>query len=370
MSTSSIVISACFGRSGEVRPTAHRYCRFVNTKLSVPAQIVTPLTSLLGISHPILLAPMGDTAGGRLAAAVSAAGGLGLIGGGYGDPEWLATELDIAGDARVGIGFITFALDERPRALRIAIDARPPAIQLSFGDPRPYADDIHASGALLICQTQTTDEVQMAMEAGADVIVAQGQDSGGHGRSRRATMGLVPSVVDTVSPIPVVAAGGIADGRGLAAALMLGAAGVTMGTRFFASTHALSSSTEATALVAARTDDTTRTPVFDLVPGRARWPAGHDGRAVRNRLTDEWAQRGDLAEAGRMFEASAADDFDVRPLWAGEGLDLITAIETPASIVAEVVADAAARISNAQRLLVETVSSNVFPLQSDATLDK
>ena len=96
---------------------------------------------------------MGDTAGGRLAAAVSAAGGLGLIGGGYADPDWLTTELAAAGDACVGVGFITFALDQRPGALRLALDTHPPAIQLSFGDPRPYADDIHNSGALLICQS-------------------------------------------------------------------------------------------------------------------------------------------------------------------------------------------------------------------------
>jgi nitronate monooxygenase len=102
--------------------------------------ISTALTDLLGIRHPVLLAPMGGSAGGRLAAAVSDAGGLGLIGGGYADPEWLVAELEIAGHARVGVGFITFALAERPEALRIALDADPLAIQLSFGDPRPFAD--------------------------------------------------------------------------------------------------------------------------------------------------------------------------------------------------------------------------------------
>lgn len=288
---------------------------------------------------------MGDTAGGRLAAAVSAAGALGLIGGGYADLDWLATELAAAGDARVGVGFITFALDERPDALRMALDAGPVAIQLSFGDPRPYADEIHGNGALLICQTQTSDEVRSAVEAGADVIIAQGQDSGGHGRPERSTMGLVPSVVDTVGAIPVVAAGGIADGRGLAAALMLGASGVTMGTRFLASTDALSDPAEAAALIAARADDTRRTPVFDLVPGRHRWPSGHDGRAVRNRLTDEWDSHADLSEADRMFRSSAPDDFSIRPLWAGEGLDLIAQIETPASIVTGIVAEAVNRIA-------------------------
>ena len=144
----------------------------MTTTPELPTMITTPITTLLGIRHPILLAPMGDTAGGRLAAAVSAAGGLGLIGGGYADPDWLTTELAAAGDACVGVGFITFALDQRPGALRLALDTHPPAIQLSFGDPRPYADDIHNSGALLICQVQTSEEIAHAVAAGADVIIA------------------------------------------------------------------------------------------------------------------------------------------------------------------------------------------------------
>lgn len=320
----------------------------------LPTMITTPLTTLLGIRHPILLAPMGDTAGGRLAAAVSAAGGLGLIGGGYADPDWLAKELAAAGDARVGVGFITFALDRRPGALRLALDAHPPAIQLSFGDPRPYADDIHHSGALLICQVQTSEEIALAVAAGADVVIAQGQDAGGHGRPDRGTMGLIPSVVDMVAPLPVVAAGGIADGRGLAAAIMLGAAGITMGTRFLASTAALSSSAEAAALVTARSGDTVRTAVFDVVRGPT-WPAGHDGRVVRNRLTDEWKDRHDPVEAERMFRAAAADDYAVRPLWAGEGLDLITGIESPASIVESVVTEAAQRIMSSRQLVTAHV---------------
>jgi nitronate monooxygenase len=328
----------------------------VTTTPELPTMITTPITTLLGIRHPILLAPMGDTAGGRLAAAVSAAGGLGLIGGGYADPDWLTTELAAAGDACVGVGFITFALDQRPGALRLALDTHPPAIQLSFGDPRPYADDIHNSGALLICQVQTSEEIAHAVAAGADVIIAQGQDAGGHGRPDRGTMGLIPSVVDMVAPLPVVAAGGIADGRGLAAALMLGAAGITMGTRFLASTAALSSPAEAAALVAARSGDTVRTSVFDVVRGPA-WPAGHDGRVVRNRLTDEWNDRHDLIDAERMFRTAAADDYAVRPLWAGEGLDLIDGIESPESIVLGIVAEAAQLIMSSGQLIAADVGA-------------
>lgn len=318
--------------------------------------ISTSLTALLGIRHPIVLAPMGDSAGGRLAAAVSRAGGFGLIGGGYCDSTWLGTELTEAGDARVGVGFITFALAERPEALHLALEAGAPAIQLSFGDPGPFAELIHRRGALLICQVQNSEEVTLALSAGADVIVAQGQDAGGHGRPDRGTIGLVPSVVDRVAPLPVVAAGGVADGRGLAAALMLGAAGITMGTRFLASAESISNAAEAAGLVAGRAEDTVRTAAFDIIRGPA-WPDGHDGRALRNDLVDRWDDHRAEDTASRRaleaaFHASATDDYSMRPLWAGEGLDLVTGIEPAASIVADVVSEAIHRITTAQQLLI------------------
>lgn len=316
------------------------------------AHLQTQVTELLGVRHPILLAPMGDTAGAELAVAVSEAGAMGLLGGGYARLDWMERELAKLGDARVGVGFITFALDQRPEALRMALEINPVAIQLSFGDPRPFVEPIRQAGALLICQVQTPEEVLLAVEAGADLLVAQGQDAGGHGRPNRATMGLVPSLVDQVSPIPVVAAGGIADGRGLAAALMLGAGGVTMGTRFMASTAAISSPAEGAALVASQAADTVRTEVFDVIRGPA-WPAGHDGRAVNNRFIEAWDRDRTQPNLADIYKASAADDFDVRPLWAGEGLDLITAIETPAAIVESTVAQAVACLRAGHDLIAQ-----------------
>lgn len=316
----------------------------VATTESTDNRLHTPLTELLDIDHPVLLAPMGDTAGGRLAAAVSNAGGLGFIGGGYGDPAWLERELSLAGAARIGIGFITFALDGKADALQVALDATPVAIQLSFGDPRPYAAAVKAAGALLVCQVQTAAEIDQALEAGADVLVAQGSDGGGHGRPGRATMGLVPSLVDRAGDIPVAAAGGIVDGRGLAAALALGAAGITMGTRFLASAEAISTPAERQALVDHGADETIRTPVIDLVRGPA-WPDGYDGRAVRNDLIDRWhddlpgvSEHADELRAD--YHASAPDDYRMRALWAGEGLDLITDLPPAATIVDRVIADA------------------------------
>ena len=258
----------------------------MSTPPATDAVITTPLTELLQIRHPILLAPMGGTAGGRLAAAVSDAGALGLIGGGYADPRWLTAELEAADGARVGVGFITFALDDRREALQLALDADPVAIQLSFGDPRPFADDIHQSGALLICQIQSPDELSYAMAAGADVVIAQGQDAGGHGRPDRGTIALVPSVVDEADPLPVVAAGGLADGRGLAAALMLGAAGITLGTRFLASIEATSNPMEAAALVAARSADTVRTTCSTEYGGQRGRRVTTGGRFATNWWND------------------------------------------------------------------------------------
>jgi nitronate monooxygenase len=315
--------------------------------------IATPLTRLLGIEHPILLAPMGDVAGGRLAAAVSVAGGLGLIGGGYADPHWVEVELGKAGDARVGIGFITFALDERPDALRVALDAHPVAVQLSFGDPRPYVEAIHAAGALVFSQVQTVTDARRAQDAGVDVIVAQGQDSGGHGRPGRGTFALVPAIVDAVHPTPVVAAGGIGDGRGLAAALMLGASGVALGTRFYASAEALSDPEAAAGLVAAGGDDTVRTSVFDVVRGPA-WPPGHDGRAVRNRLIERWHDQPEAVitchpEAVDEYAAARDEGYSVKPLWAGEGLDLISGIAPAKAIVDRIVADASGLLAGERR---------------------
>jgi len=172
---------------------------------------------------------MGYVSGGALAASVSAGGGLGLVGGGYAEADWLERELALSGNQRVGCGFITWALAERPDALGIALGHAPAAVMLSFGDAAPFIAPIQNAGALVICQVQSLAQAREVLAEGADIIVAQGTEAGGHGGAR-STLPLVPAVVDLVAAsgrdVPVVAAGGIADGRGLAAALMLGADGV------------------------------------------------------------------------------------------------------------------------------------------------
>ena len=153
----------------------------------------------------------------------------------------------------------------------MALDARPAAVMLSFGDPTPFTGRIKAAGCKIICQVQTLAQAREAAAAGADIIIAQGRDAGGHSGTTRGTMGLVPAVVDAVAPIPVVTAGGIADGRGLAAALALGAAGISMGTRFTAARESLWDQAMKEAALSAGGDQTQQTRVFDIVRGPL-WP--------------------------------------------------------------------------------------------------
>jgi nitronate monooxygenase len=251
--------------------------------------IRTRLTDLLDIEHPVLLAPMDLVSGGRLSAVVSQAGGFGLLGGGYGDAEWIDREWELAGNARIGCGFITWSVAKNIEVLHRALAHRPAAVMLSFGDPRPFSPVIREAGALLICQVQTLPQARQAIEAHADVLVAQGTEAGGHGMSEP-LMTLLPQVVDACPNTPVVAAGGIADGRGLAAALLLGAEGVLMGTRFYASQEANGHPEAKRRIVAAEGGETVRSIVFDL-SRRIRWPEGYTGRLLRNRHAEKWVGR-------------------------------------------------------------------------------
>src|SRR5882762_10350663 len=157
----------------------------------------TSLNALLGIRHPILLAPMDIVSGARLTAAVSSAGGFGILGGGYGDRAWLEAETAKLRQVAppFGIGFITWSLAKRPELLDIALAARPRAIMLSFGDPKPFASRIQSAGALLICQVQDEAMARAALDAGADILIAQGTEAGGHGASRT-TLDIVPAIID------------------------------------------------------------------------------------------------------------------------------------------------------------------------------
>jgi len=315
----------------------------------------TDFTHRFGLTLPIALAPMGGVAGGALAAAVARAGGLGLIGCGYGEPRvgygspaWIAEQFDLAADAPVGAGFITWSLARRPELLDLVLARGADPIFLSFGDPRPFLPRIRAAGRRVILQVTSLAEAVEAHGLGVDAIVAQGTEGGGHGTTGRALFSLLPAVVDAVSPTPVLAAGGIADGRGLAAALTLGAQGVLLGTRLFATTEALGGAATKQRLVAATGDATLRTRVFDLVR-ELDWPAPYTGRALANDFSARWHGREEAlqaalpAELARYAAARDAGDLDTLVLFAGEGVDLVTDCPPAAEVMARI-ADEARRL--------------------------
>lgn len=317
----------------------------------------TWLTQLLGVRHPIVLAPMGGSAGGALAAAVSRAGGLGLLGGAYGDRDWLHRELPIVvqgTDQPWGVGFLAWAIDAG--AVEQALEFNPAAVMLSFGDPGPFVDRIRRSDAILIVQVTDLDEAKRALDVGADVIVAQGTESGGHGARRgRSTLPFVPLVVDLAAPVPVLAAGGIADGRGVAAALALGAAGALIGTRFQATTEALVDPSARNAIIEGRGQDTERNSVLDIARG-ASWPTEkYTARTLSHPYLDRWRGR----EAELVGDSQARLDYqdDVArgaipalPVWAGEGVDLINDLPSAADLVTTLAAQAEDALAWAGRL--------------------
>lgn len=312
--------------------------------------ITTRLTERFNIRHPIISAPMATASGGRLAAAVSAAGGLGLIGGGYGDRDWLAQEFRAAGNQSVGCGFITWSLRKQPELLDLALSHHPRAIFLSFDDPAPFAQQIKNRGVALICQVQTVRDAKRAIECGSDVIVAQGVEAGGHG-DRRTTFTLVPEIADLIakaSPQTLLcAAGGVVDGRGLAAALMLGADGVLVGSRFWASEEANVGKRMHDAAIAATGDDTIRSQVMDMARKLA-WQPRYSARVLKNRFIERWhgneaALMAVADEAADKYrKAFAEGDPDESNTFVGEGVGLIHDVKPARDIIQDMVDEAGA----------------------------
>lgn len=316
--------------------------------------IKTRLTEFFGIDHPIVLAPMTPAAGAELADAVAAAGGLGLLGGGYGDRDWFDEESAKVTRSDLGCGFITWSVARDLPLLDLAVERYPRAMMLSFADPEPYVSRIKAAGVPLICQVQTVEQALHAADVGADVIVAQGTEAGGHGQAARSTMPFVPTVVDALQHhaphVIVVAAGGIADGRGLAAALMLGADGVLMGTRFWATREALIHPNAQARVVEASGDETIRTNVYDVVRQKD-WPAGYTGRLLKNEFIEKWHGREAELKAMRddewekVTQASKAGDYDIANVTVGESIGLVRDLPGAGEIVHRVVEEAESRLA-------------------------
>ena len=315
----------------------------------------TILCDTLGIEHPIINAPMGDrAASAELASAVSAAGGFGMIGGSdsqgrLDQGDWLRDQIRTTRertDRPFGVGFILSffaAIPGQEDLLQVALQEQVPAVALSFGDPTPYVTAIHTAGAKALVQVQTVAQATRAARAGADVIAAQGTDGGGH-VGAIGTMSLTPAIVDAVPGVPVVAAGGIVDGRGLAAALLLGAEGVWLGTRFVASDEWAGEGWRKAGVVEAGTDDTVRTLSYDLA-WEEPFPDGIAIRVVRDAFTDAWHGRDDEVVANRtqlqevLRKARTAGE-PVGAVLAGSGVGLVDAVEQAGEIVQRIVAEA------------------------------
>jgi len=309
--------------------------------------ITTPLCTLLGIERPILNAPMAGTATGALAAAVSAAGGFGMIGGTNPDgASWLREQIRIARSLTArpfGVGFIS-SFPDTPELAQVALAEGVAAINHSFADPTPFVAPAHAAGVKVFAQVQTLAQAIAAARAGVDVIIAQGGEAGGHAGAL-GTFALLPAVVDAVAPVPVVAAGGIADGRGLAAALLLGAQGAWMGTRFVTSHEWGGPAWEQAAVLAATSDDTVQTRLYDLI-GERPFPAENPDRMLRNAFIDRWtggeaeipAQRAALQ--AEVAAGHARADPAVAGVSAGVATGLITSARPAGEIVRGIVREA------------------------------
>jgi nitronate monooxygenase len=314
----------------------------------------TRFTEMFGITYPVMSAPMGLHSGGRLAGAVTAAGGLGSFGGTHPakGPDWIEAEIATIRsqtDGPFGIGFITAFIPMFEKLFEAALTAgtRPAVIALSFGDPQPWLDRAKQAGVTVMCQVQTLDDAAQAVEAGTDVLVVQGTEAGGH----TGTMSLLPFVATAARrwpDVPLLAAGGIADGRTLAAALTAGADGAWLGTAFMATPEAVEVHDVVKKLIVASDGgDTVLDRAYDIVSGLP-WPEGIGLRLRRNRFTDEWAGReAELLSRREEFAVPPGSvpfdkppDPDTDMVLYGQSAAFVTAVRPAAEVLRTICGDA------------------------------
>ncbi|KAI5121511.1 hypothetical protein M0805_006548 [Coniferiporia weirii] len=374
--------------------------------------IDTPITRLLNIRTPIIAPPMAGASGGALAAQVSLAGGFGFMAAGYDDAAAFLSELKLArsvlqdplgtnndsanhdsfsgsqaAPVAIGVGFIGWKLDEpdgkTAELLSIALEARVAAVWFAFGVNLGKwvhlvrsIDNRRSSPhkTLIFVLVNTLQEANVAVdEWDVDVLVAQGIESGGHGHGAAPPLlALVPEILksfengrqaDTLTPqsarrtTPVLAAGGLATGAHAAALLTLGASGVVLGTRFLLTPEARYTSAQKAALLAAHATSTVRTTAFDAVRGTEGWPAGIDGRALRNTTVERVERGGDLEEARRYFQDAAREGDPAGMLvWSGTGIGLVNEIKPAGDVVAELHQEMIDRLRAASALINVTRS--------------
>ena len=318
--------------------------------------ITTPLTRWFDLSTPIIGAPMAGVSGGELARAVAQAGGLGMIGvSGRHTADFVAEQCAIPAADRLpfGVGLMAWTLPDRPDLLEATIAAQPGLVSVSFGDPAPYVGPLHDRGIAVCAQVNTTADVHRALDAGIDIVVVQGTEAGGH-TGQRATLPLLQEVL-TLTDRPVVAAGGIATGRGMAAALVAGAAGVWIGTPLLSCTEGLNKAAAKERIRAASGDETVLTRAFDVAEGIA-WPERWPGRALVNDFSRVWHGREDElvddADARRLVvEGRRTGDPANAPLYAGESVGLVTSERSATDVVRDLDAAAEKALRAVPRLL-------------------
>lgn len=317
----------------------------------------TKITQLLDIEHPIIAAPMGpDMTGPELVAAVSNAGAFGILQAQLARPPVLRDEIrrtrDLT-DKPFGVNLLLcFPIEEQ---VDICLEEKVRALSFFWGDPSPYVQRAHDAGVLVIHQVGSVDAAQQSAEAGVDIIIAQGLEAGGHVAGEVSTLVLVPQVLDAVNPTPVAAAGGIADARGVAAVLALGADAAVLGTRFLATTESRAHPHYKKKLIHASAEDTVHTILFGY-----GWPNA-PVRTLRTAFVDEWIgnvargqeSRPDEPVVGRTTiaghempvlrfmgmppNASSTGDIELRALLAGQGVGLVREIKPAGEIVRELV---------------------------------
>lgn len=310
--------------------------------------IKTPVCDKLNIKHPIVLGGMASATSTSMVVSVSEAGGLGILG-----VTGLSTAQiheEIASIKRItdkpfGINYLLFKIDDD--TFFDTIKDKIPVVSLAWARPdqdlRIYFNKAHDAGSLVIYMAGDVSESVSAAEAGADIIVAQGTEGGGHVRSM-STFTLVPMVVDSVKPCPVLAAGGIADGRGLAATLALGAEGVLIGTRFLATEEAPIHTNYKEAIVKSTGNDTILTHIPDLISGTT-WPGG-SARALQNDFIKYWSERENLIDQNSKeineasLRARKEGNIDKTSLLIGQNTGLIDSIMTVNDVIVKMVEQA------------------------------
>ncbi len=315
----------------------------------------TSICDLLGVRHPLGNAGMAGVAVPRLCAAVAEAGGIGTVAlaeSSADEVTKLVAAVKVLTDQPFSANFIAWLIENDPAPLDAALEAGVASITVSFADPGLFVDRVHAAGSLLLCQVQTVEAARRAADVGADAIIAQGHEAGGH-TGVVPLLPLLPQIVDAVGKVPVLAAGGIGDGRGLAAVLMLGAQGAFMGTRFLASDEAETAWPHLPdQVLAASADDSVWTTAFDIAGGggRSNWPDGIGARSIRTPWIDRWAGHEDEL-AGRLTNDGDADHGegnDPTPAYAGPIAGMVTQREPAAKIVTSVIAGAADVLASSQ----------------------